>query len=144
VTYADSSFLCSVYLTDTNSVRAQAWLGLHPETLPLSPLHRLELATAFARHVAAKRLTALEIAAAWRAVEQDLDKNLLFAPALPLAPVFAEAERLAMQHGPATGARSLDVLHVACAVRLHSTAFLTFDVRQRIFAESAGLHCPSI
>lgn len=144
MTYADSSFLCSLYLTDANTARAQAWLGLHPEALPLSPLHRLELATAFGRHVASKRLTTHEIAAAWRAVEQDFAKALLFAPGLPLAPAFAEAERLAKQYGPATGARSFDVLHVACAARLRSTAFLTFDARQRVFAESVGLSCPAI
>jgi predicted nucleic acid-binding protein len=144
VTYADSSFLCSLYLADANTARAQAWLGLHPEPLPLSPLHRLELATAFARHVTAKRLTSHEIAAAWKTVDQDLAKKLLFAPGLSLLPAFAEAERLARQHGPTTGARSFDVLHVACAARLRSTAFLTFDTRQRLFAESAGLNCPVI
>ena len=40
---------------------------------------------------------------------------------------------------PTLGTRSLDVLHVACALELKLRHFLTFDTRQRQLAVAAGL-----
>jgi hypothetical protein len=37
------------------------------------------------------------------------------------------------------GARTLDVLHVACACELAADCFLSFDQRQLVLAERAGL-----
>ena len=51
-----------------------------------------------------------------------------------------EAERLAEQHTPAIGSRSLDILHVAAATILGATDFYTLDTRQGKLAQLAGLH----
>jgi predicted nucleic acid-binding protein len=42
-------------------------------------------------------------------------------------------------HTPSLGCRTLDVLHVASALELAKTGFLTFDTRQRKLARAAGL-----
>jgi predicted nucleic acid-binding protein len=42
-------------------------------------------------------------------------------------------------HTPKLGTRSLDVLHIACAVELGLCQFLTFDVKQRKLAVACGL-----
>ena len=49
------------------------------------------------------------------------------------------ASALSRQHTPALGTRSADVLHVACALELKLSHFLTFDARQRKLAVAAGL-----
>jgi hypothetical protein len=46
---------------------------------------------------------------------------------------------LSREHTPKLGTRSLDVLHVACALELKVRYFLTFDVRQQELATAAGL-----
>ncbi|MBM4156595.1 MAG: type II toxin-antitoxin system VapC family toxin [Lentisphaerae bacterium] len=43
------------------------------------------------------------------------------------------------QSTPRMGCRTLDILHVACALQLKPTEFLTFDHRQRKLAAHAGL-----
>ena len=62
---------------------------------------------------------------------------------LPVEPawseVLTEAERLSAGHTERVGTRSLDILHVASAVVLGMSQFLTFDTRQADLASSAGL-----
>jgi len=49
------------------------------------------------------------------------------------------AAELSQSHTPKLGTRSLDVLHVACALELKLRFFLTFDVRQQELAAAEGL-----
>jgi predicted nucleic acid-binding protein len=46
---------------------------------------------------------------------------------------------LAHKHGPTLGVRTLDSLHVACALELKAERFWTFDDRQARLAEAVGL-----
>jgi predicted nucleic acid-binding protein len=55
------------------------------------------------------------------------------------ADVHAIAERLAFQYTQHAGHTSFDMLHIATALHLGVTGFLTFDDNQRKLAESEGL-----
>jgi len=57
---------------------------------------------------------------------------------LPLS-TYATSIRLARQHEPTLGVRTLDTLHVAAALELKATRFWTFDERQAKLAEAQGL-----
>jgi predicted nucleic acid-binding protein len=46
---------------------------------------------------------------------------------------------LARRYGPKLGTRTLDSLHVACALELKAERFWTFDERQAKLAKAAGL-----
>ena len=46
---------------------------------------------------------------------------------------------LARRYGPKLGTRTLDSLHVACALELNAQKFWTFDDRQAKLAEAVGL-----
>jgi predicted nucleic acid-binding protein len=46
---------------------------------------------------------------------------------------------LARRYGPKLGTRTLDSLHVACALELKAERFWTFDERQGKLAKAAGL-----
>ena len=54
-------------------------------------------------------------------------------------PVWRDAEDLAAAHTETLGVRSFDLLHVALAMTLGATEFLTFDARQAVLAKAAGL-----
>ena len=58
------------------------------------------------------------------------------------ADVHKIAERLAFKHTAKGGHRGFDVLHVASALHLGVTDFLTFDGNQKILAEAEGLVVP--
>lgn len=77
--------------------------------------------------------------AAFVAIESDLADNILVHTVVSWTDVFREAEVLASNHVERLGVRSFDLLHVAMAVTLGTTDFLTFDTRQSALARAAGL-----
>ncbi len=58
------------------------------------------------------------------------------------ADVASIGERLSAQHTWTRGYRGFDIIHVATALHLGATEFLTFDGNQKKLAEAEGLHVP--
>jgi hypothetical protein len=56
---ADTSLLFSLYSTDANSPKADAWRKANPDPLPFTAFHRLELRNALSLAVFQKRLTSV-------------------------------------------------------------------------------------
>ncbi len=137
--YADSSFLFSYYAADANSLCADAWRQRNAEPLPFAPLHRVELRNALELAVFQKRMSVREAAETWAVIESDVRAGLLVESSTALAGLFAEAERMAAAHTAATGARSLDILHVAGARLAGMEELVTFDQRQGAVALRVGL-----
>jgi predicted nucleic acid-binding protein len=138
-TYADTSFLFSLYATDANSARADAWRQANPAPLPFTAFHRLELRNALSLTLFQQRLTQQEIQAAWQEVENDCAAGLLIARGGLWHHVLVDAQTYALNHTPTTGCRTLDVLHVAAAKLMGTTEFCTFDARQSTLAGQVGL-----
>jgi predicted nucleic acid-binding protein len=138
--YADTSVLFSLYVTDANSPKADSWRQANPVPLELTGFHRLELRNALSLAVFQQRLTPAEAQAAWQEVQQDLASGLLAPKPDPWERLVREAEKLAEQHTPTLGSRSLDIVHVAAALASGATDFCTFDTRQGKLAQLAGLH----
>lgn len=137
--YVDTSVLVSLYIEDAHSPRADAWRQAHPAAITFTRLHRIEFRNALGLAVFQQRLTRAEAQAAWQDMEQDLASGLLVPAGEMWTQIADEAERLAELHTPTVGSRSLDILHVAAALALGATAFVTFDERQSRLARIAGL-----
>ena len=138
-TYADTSFLFSLYVTDANSTKADAWRVANPSPLPFTAFHRVEMRNALSLALYQKRLTPVEVQAAWQEVENDFAAGLLIGRGGLWHRVMMEAEALALHHTPTTGCRTLDILHVAAARLIGVTEFCTFDTRQFALAGQIGL-----
>jgi predicted nucleic acid-binding protein len=138
-TYADTSYLFSLYATDANSIRADAWRQANPAPLPFTALHRLELRNALSLALFQQRLNLAEIQAAWQEVENDCAAGLLVGRGGLWHRVLVDAETYALNHTPVVGCRTLDVLHVAAAKLIGTTEFCTFDTRQSTLAGRIGL-----
>jgi len=143
-TYADTSFLFSLYATDANSIRADAWRQANPSPLPFTAFHRVELRNAPSLAVFQQRLTQQEVHAAWQAVEDDCAAGLLMASGGLWHHVLVDAQTYAQNHTPTIGCRTLDVLHVAAAKLTGTKEFCTFDTRQAALARQIGLVAVSL
>jgi predicted nucleic acid-binding protein len=143
-TSADAGFLFSLYATDVNSIRADAWRQANPAALPLTAFHRLELRNALSLALFQQRLTQQEVQAAWQEVENDCAAGVLVARGGLWHRVLLEALTYARIHTPTTGCRTLDVLHVATAKLLGVLDFCTFDTRQSTLAGKVGLAAVSL
>lgn len=141
-TYADTGFMASLYVRDTNSTRAQA--GIAGQSLPLSVcwLHQLEFRNALRLRVFRKEMNTAQRDASLNGYLADVAAGVWLSETPPLTAVMTEAERLSSQFSETLGTRSLDILHVAAAVVLGCGVFLTFDRRQAELAKAIGLTVP--
>ncbi len=137
--YADTSFLARIYTPHADSTKALAWMQRATEPLPFTPLHRHELRNAIRLRVFWGEITPEQRRGSFREIDSDLADGILVHTSIPWTDTFREAENLAAAHTETLGVRSFDLLHVALAVMLAATEFLTFDARQSTLAKAAGL-----
>lgn len=138
-TYADTSFLVQLYLTQADSPKALAFMRDFRDPLPFTPLHRHELWNALRLAVFRKAIDAGRKKAAFEDIESDLEDGILAHVAIPWTNAFREAEALGVAHAETLGVRALDLLHVGIALALGTEKFLTFDTKQAELGGAAGL-----
>ncbi len=142
--YADTGLLCSLYAPDAHTARAALRMKRQALPLPFTWLHQLELRNALRLRVFRREITASQRDASLNLMLSDLANGVLIATSPPLNEVMTEAERLSALHSEKLGTRSLDILHVASALVLGRSDFLTFDLRQGSLAREAGLKTPRL
>mgnify|MGYP006286233727 FL=1 len=142
--YADTSFLCSLYLRDANTAAATRHVIRHKPALALTLWQRCELRNAVRLSVARGNVTAVAAEQALADIEGDAAAGDLVAVDLVWPDVFAKAEALSAAHTTRLAIRTLDLVHVAAALTLGTRTFLTCDVRQLALADAAGLQTVSI
>jgi predicted nucleic acid-binding protein len=135
--YVDSSFLVSSYITDAHSPRADNCLA-RGFSIWITPFNHAELANAIYQQVFLKRLTLVEAQKVWGEFQRDYISGLWTPVEFPHR-AWETCTDLARRHGPTLGVRTLDSLHVACALELKAERFWTFDERQARLAEAVGL-----
>jgi predicted nucleic acid-binding protein len=139
-----SSFLFSLYANDEHSSHAIAWLRRRTEPISLTPFNEFELANAL-RFAEFRQLIPTGAAASYFAqVEAAIAHQRLIRPICNLASILSEAQRLSATHTVRQGNRSFGILHVATAVHLAATDFLTFDRNQKRLAEAEQLNVPEL
>ena len=137
--YVDPSALRSVYLHDERSARLCAWRARTGGALPITRFGRAEIVNSLHLAVHRKILRRPEAAGAVADLEADIrEGRLLLVDALWRRTLDLSVELSAL-HSADLGTRTLDVLHVASAVLLTATVFVTYDKRQSALARVAGL-----
>ena len=135
--YVDSSFLVSSCIQDAHSAEVLRRMRLLPSVW-ITPLDRAELAHAISQYVFRGNLSPPEAQRAWSDFQQDCVEGIWTLVGFPEG-IWATSISIAHKHGPILGVRTLDSLHVACALELGAEKFWTFDDRQARLAEAVGL-----
>ena len=136
--YADTSFIFSLYVSDSNSTEAAKRIERLPLPVSITPLGELELVNALQLRVFRKELLPAEIHAAHAAFRADLGNGVLLMRPL-METIYGEASRIATKWVARLGTRTLDIIHVACALAMEAETFSTFDERQAKLARAVGL-----
>ena len=74
----------------------------------------------------------------YAALESDQSADLWLPAEIPVS-AFEVCSDLARRYGPRLGVRTLDSLHVACALEFKAEGFWAFDERQAKLAKAVGL-----
>ena len=104
----------------------------------VTPLNRAEFAHALYQQVFRGRFSTAEARQAWNNFQRDCSSGVWIPASLPER-LWETSIQLAEMHGATLGVRTLDSLHVACALELKAERFWTFDERQARLAEAVGL-----
>lgn len=142
-TYVDSSALVAAYVPGRFSEAARRALRGSPRT-PFSPLHELEISSAFALLLGRGSISPDEYRGIRAHLRDDLDSGRLVRLPLDWSAVFPRACELADTHTVKLLTRSLDVLHVASAHAAACSRFVSADTRQIALAKATGLHVTDI
>lgn len=137
MTYVDTSFLVSLYLEDSHSRSADQMLLTLTESF-LTSLHRVEWFHAIAHHVFRGSITETKAGELHSLFEQDTKTGPWQQVAVP-EHAFDLCADLGRRYGSKLGIRTLDTLHVACALELNAERFWTFDEQQAKLAKAVGM-----
>jgi predicted nucleic acid-binding protein len=135
--YVDSSFVVSLYVTDQHSTDSRHRIASAPR-LWFTPLHNAEWEHAIGQHIFRGKLSSSEAQQMLAQLENDQAAGRWQLTEIPER-AFELCADLARRHGPKFGVRTLDSLHVACALELKAERFWTFDERQAKLARAEAL-----
>lgn len=137
MTYADTSFFVSLYVKDAHSSKADKMVNSGRRPL-ITPLHIAEWTHAISQHVFRQQMTTAEADRLHRDFDDDRTARIWPTISVPETALDVCAD-LGRRYARKLGVRTLDSLHVACALELKAERFWTFDDRQEKLAEVAGL-----
>jgi len=137
--YADTSFLVSLYGRDVNSQSAIFLARRHVPEFVVTPFGETEFTSIVFAVSSRPRGWSLSEA---RAIEENFVRDLqagVWRSEGFHEDIWKRARELSRRHGPALGCRAMDALHVASALVLAADDFYTFDRDQAKLARAVGL-----
>lgn len=137
--YYDTGLLLKLYTNEKDSARVRNFAVRHGEALAFTAMHHSECVSALRLKCFRGECREDEAAAALRDIEADLAAGVLRVVVVAWDAVWMRCRSLSDAHAAATGCRTLDALHVACALHLGAEELVTGDARQSALGRKAGL-----
>jgi len=137
--YLDTSALLKLHIREAGSETVQEKITSQDHPLPIWEIQEMELVNALRLKTYWKDIT-IEQAEHQIELFQDRRKRRLY--------YFPEIDRIALmkrfhqlsKETTRLGCRTMDILHIACALEIGATQFITFDQRQKALAKESGLN----
>jgi predicted nucleic acid-binding protein len=137
--YADPSALLKLYVHQSDSARLSAWRGRLKGPLAVTHHGRVEIINGICLAAFRRYINKGAMDDALASFEEDFEEGRYIQTDLLWRAALKRSADLSRKHTASIGCSSLDVLHVASALELHLTNFLTFAHRQRRLAQAAGM-----
>ncbi len=137
--YFDSAVIVKLYVREVNSHEAIGLAGSYDAPYLLTQWQALEVKNAIRVKAFRQEISAGEMNLSLAAFEQDIAMGRWQRPVYTATLVEQKAEELSGSHSAMIGCRTLDIIHVAAAIVIGATEFVSFDARQRAVAKHAVL-----
>ena len=140
MTYADSGFVVSLYLTsEGTSAQARQEVKRVSKPILLSPLSLLEIRNALNFGINRGEISGTQRDAVLTEIDAQIETGFFRLVEASQSSIYAKARELSNKHTPEFATRSLDLMHLAAALLSEVRTFLTFDKRQIKAAVAEGL-----
>ena len=137
--YFDSAIIVKLYVREATSPDAIGLVGTRIAPYMLTQWQTLEVNNAIRLKLFRKEINLGEMNQSLAAFEQDIASGRWQRPVYNAIAIEQKAAEFSASHSARLGCRTLDIIHVAAAVVLGATEFVTFDGRQEALAKLAGL-----
>ena len=137
--YSDPSALARLFVHQPGSKEIHEWRRRISGSLSVTHHGRTELVNAIALAAFRKDISIEAAETSWSALDQAFESGAFKQADLLWRAALNRAGELSRRYSAQIGTRSLDVLHVSCALELQTKHFLSFDERQIALAETVGL-----
>lgn len=137
--YFDTSVLVKLFVPEIDSAPYVAFVKRNRKPLFVNVIQLSELKNALALKAFRKEITRRELNGALKRIQTDFDARNLIMRSLDFGALFALVDELSARNTVKMGCRTLDVVHVAAALRTNFDHFITNDARQCELARAAGL-----
>jgi predicted nucleic acid-binding protein len=138
VIYLDTSAFLKLYVREANSGQVQALVTSQKDPLPVWEFQQVEMINALYLKVFWKEITAEDATRLLTLLDQRMRRGQYYCPRIDRAELMMTFRSLA-KWTPDTGCRTMDILHVACAMQITPVTFVSFDERQIRLARKAKL-----
>jgi predicted nucleic acid-binding protein len=138
-TYLDTGVLLPLYIEESFSDRITKIVEARSDPLPLNLFQEVEFENATRLKVFRREITPRHVTQIFKAWNDDIGAGRLIRRPVNWVQALDEARLLGTMVSVKTGCRTLDLVHVAIAVKWGCEWFVTADERQLKAAQAAGL-----
>ena len=137
--YYDSALILKLYTNEANAGRLIDYVTSQNQPVHIHALHRAELTSATRLKVFRKEITQAVGTRILGNIEDDIRTGVLNLLDIDWSYAWRRCRILADTQAAASGCRTLDTLHVACAQSLGIRQIVTNDIRQSGLARAIGM-----
>lgn len=141
--YLDTSALLKLYIREPGSQAVQARVESQDHPLPVWEIQEAELINALRLKVFWNEVTLEDAETQIDLFHARRKRGLYVFPEIDRGSLLKCFLRLSAKT-PQLGCRTMDIFHVACALEIAATEFLSFDQRQNTLAAHAGLNVATL
>jgi predicted nucleic acid-binding protein len=142
--YIDTSVIVKLYSLEAHSFEVSNWIKKNKEAIPLTNLHKLEFTNAIYLKQFREEISPDQASLILSRFDRHQSEGVYYYPQLNWVNIWEKSLELSGKYTMTNGSRSLDILHVASALAINFTEFVTFDSFQAELAQKAGLRVISI
>ncbi len=137
--YYDTGILLKLYTNEPESLAVERFVKQRRRALRVTDLHVTESMNALQLKAFRGECSQEQAHVAIGLIEDDLRSGILRISSMDWPEVWKICQTLTRTHSADYGTRTLDILHIACAILLHTRNFITSDSRQANLAKTCGL-----
>lgn len=136
--YYDTGILTKLYVEEPESKAVRSFITQSGEPIQISDLHLSEMTSTVVLKKYRGECNIRQVERVLAAIDEDRNNGVLSLKGVDWPEAWRLCRSLSSEYVSSTGCRTLDTLHVACALQLRSDTFIASEKRQLKMASLAG------
>lgn len=138
--YLDTSVIVKLYVLEDGSEEIFNFVKKNKKPLLLNQLQETELKNAFSLKAFRKEISSIQLSELTTKFKKDIAIGRFIRQKVDWNSIWELSQKLSKEYSNSIGCRTMDIMHVAIALHLNISFFLTNDERQKKLASSLDMN----